>query len=587
MPIRSPSSREWRRLARLVLVALFGTLVYVAAVLGPAWFRVFVPQGSQLRAFVRVLEAAQSVYVAAVMVVPGAIVALAIALRFARRRGAARTWLARALALFAALAIGMALAEGAAAARLAAVRPTMPRLRTEFPDPRGDRVVDVVILGESSARGDPYHEWFSVGEIVAWKLREAIPDREFSVHNLARPGITLDQVHQSLESLERRPDLVILYAGHNEFSMRRGWSYNAPHYVDETNPRRARIAGFVRLHSPVSRLIAATADSLDRAGPPKWNVARRLVDVPVYTSDEYAERLEDFCIRLESMTAYGERVGALVVLVIPPGNDADFEPSRSFLPDEAPREERESFARDFQEARRLEAADPAGAIAAYQALLGRQPRFAEVHFRLARLHEQAGRREEATRHYVAARDADGLPMRCMSDFQDAYRAVAARHSGAILVDGPAVLRSLSPRGTAGDNFFTDGIHPSLIGYTELAGAILRGLHARRAFGWGEGGSGPPPVVTPSDCARHFGMNPDRWWRICDYAAAFYYHAAVVRFDQTERKAKEARYAEASRKIRAGIAPDDVGMPGVGTRIVGSANLATVPPGVGMAGSSDH
>src|SRR5579875_1161280 len=43
MPIRSPSSHPWRRLARLALVAVLGTVAFVAVVLGPPWFDAFVP----------------------------------------------------------------------------------------------------------------------------------------------------------------------------------------------------------------------------------------------------------------------------------------------------------------------------------------------------------------------------------------------------------------------------------------------------------------------------------------------------------------------------------------------------------------
>src|SRR6185312_10176081 len=553
MPIRSPSSHAWRRLARLALFAMLGTVAYVAVVLGPPWFRVLIPRTSLLHVLARLIEAARSAYIVALLVLPAAIIVLAIALMLVRRRGAPRTWLARALALCAALTSGMALAEGISAARLAAMRVPPPRLKDDFPDRPGDRTVDVVVLGESSARGDPYHEWLSVGEIVAWKLREAIPDRSFVVENLARPGITLDQVHRRLEALERRPDLVILYAGHNEFSMRHDWSHGAAHYVDEAPPEPVTLVRFIRAHSPVCRLIGDTAGLFARASPPARTDARQLVDVPVYTAAEFAERLRDFRARLEAMTAYCERMGALVVLVIPPGNDADFEPNRSFLPTETSRAERAAFARDFEAARRREASDPDGAIAAYRALLERQPRFAEAHYRLARLLEKAGRREEVNRHYVAARDADGLPMRCVSEFLDVYRDVAARHPDAILIDGPALLRGLSPSGRAGDDFFSDGIHPSLIGYTGLAEAILRGLHARRAFGWGESATAPTPVVTPSDCARHFGIDPGKWRRVCDYAAGFYYHTAPIRFDPTERQAKQARYLEASRRVQAGVA----------------------------------
>ncbi len=271
------------------------------------------------------------------------------------------------------------------------------------------------------------------------------------------------------------------------------------------------------------------------------------------------------------MTAYCERVGALVVLVIPPGNDADFEPNRSFLSPQTPRAEREAFAHDFEATRRAEEGDPAQGISAYQTLLVRQPRFAEAHYRLARLLEASGRPDEANEHYVAARDCDGFPMRCLTEFQNAYREVAARHPRAILVDGPEVLRSLSPRGVVGDNFFTDGLHPSLIGYTFLAGAILQELYSRRAFDWPE--SSPSPVVTPAECAAHFGMNAERWAEVCDYAGWFYQNTAFIRFDPSNRVVKADRYRMASERIKGGSSPDALGVRGVGTELVDPGHAA--------------
>ncbi len=225
--------------------AVLGTLACLAAALGPPWLQVVFPQAARFQAFIVALRAARWGYIALLMVLPAAFVILAGALVLARRRGATRRWSARLLALCMALAIAMALAEGVSAARLAAMRAPMPSPRpgshdpslpTQFPDPPGERTVDIVVLGESSATGMPYHTWFSVGEIVAWKLREALPDRSFAVKMLARSAVTFDRVHQRLELLDRRPDLVILYAGHNEFSMRYGWDYEAPHYLDELPP---------------------------------------------------------------------------------------------------------------------------------------------------------------------------------------------------------------------------------------------------------------------------------------------------------------------------------------------------------------
>src|SRR5207245_278740 len=110
---------------------------------------------------------------------------------------------------------------------------------------------------------------------------------------------------------------------------------------------------------------------------------------------------------------------------------------RSTVPPGTTAAERSRIEADFSEARRSEA-DPARAAVLYESLLRRQPRFAEAHFRLARMLEREGKWAEARRHYVDARDDDGLPIRLPTDFQDIYRDVASRHP-CVLIDGPAEL----------------------------------------------------------------------------------------------------------------------------------------------------
>ena len=81
------------------------------------------------------------------------------------------------------------------------------------------------------------------------------------------------------------------------------------------------------------------------------------------------------------------------------------------------------------------------------------------------------------------------------------------------------------------------------------------------------------------------MDADKWDAGLRYAAWFYEHTAFIRFDPSERLAKRLRYGEASRRILAGTAPEDVGMPGVGTRLVAPADLAAGPLETGPAASS--
>ncbi len=102
--------------------------------------------------------------------------------------------------------------------------PERIELRSEFPDPPGDRQIDLVVMGESSAEGVPYNRWLSIGKIVAWKLQQAIPARPIHLNVIARSGDTLEKQHLILSNLERRPDALIIYCGHNEFYSRLWWA---------------------------------------------------------------------------------------------------------------------------------------------------------------------------------------------------------------------------------------------------------------------------------------------------------------------------------------------------------------------------
>ena len=494
--VRDGTSSRWQRVGASFMLGLLLIAGFLIVSLGPLWFRYFVQDSVIRRTEARVLEGAEIVYGATIVIATLALIPLLV-LQIRRPTPVrVRFWTARCLVLTISVVLSAGAAEGVAVACLWATSIPMPWLPVRFEDGPNDTVTDILVVGESSAQGVPYEKWLSVADIVAWKLGTAFPRMEFRIVNQATPGLSLQAMHTKLAGIERRPELVILYAGHNEFSSRFDWAHGALHYIDEISPASVTLQSLARRVSPLIRLIGETTQRLRVSIPPTRTVTRQLVDVPVYTAEQYAERLTEFGTRLGAIVTYLEWIGARVVLVIPPGNDAGFEPNRSFLAPETSRAERDAFAAEFTAARALQTTNRAEAELRYRRLLERQPRFAETHFQLARLMEQTGRWDEAFQHYVAARDCDGLPMRLPSDFQQWYRVVAAQHPRAILVDGLAAIHASADHGLLDDVFFADGLHPSLNGYTVLAQAILTRLYDHHVFGWSA--QAPPPVF---DAAR--------------------------------------------------------------------------------------
>ena len=532
------------------------------------------------------LLALEAAYGIALVTAPAGLPVFGVILLRARARRTSRPAAARGFLLCASILSGLALAEVAAAAwpaqtrRLIAIpgserasklyarthyllsEPEEIELPTEFPTAPDDDTLNLVVVGESSAKGHPYHLWVSVGAIVQWQLEEAIPGRRVRLEILAESGSNLERQHRKLAGLTRRPDALIIYCGHSEFMTRIPWSREVSHYLDGPPPTLwETYTTHVERSSPLCGLIRESIDKYRIATPPPWpGRPRTLVDVPHYTPAEFAALERDFRSRLERIVAYAERVGAVPILIVPPANDSGFEPSRSFLRSQTPYADREAIAREFEAARRLEATEPAQAMRDYRALLAREPGFAIAHYRLARLLEHADSWEEAYQHDVVARDQDGLPIRCPTRFQDAYRDVASRHP-CILIDGQAYFHAIGRHGLLNDSLFHDAMHPSLRGQIALAQAVLQGLHERRAFGWPEGS--PAPRIDPARCVEHFGLGKKEWLLLCEHGSEFWETLARITYDPSQRRARRDLFIKARERLVAGEAPEAVGLPCVG------------------------
>jgi lysophospholipase L1-like esterase len=550
----------------LIGIALLVVLAVLVLAVGPPVFMALTTATDRLRFRIAILRFFFFGYPVVWLGVLIAGASLGACLLWARRNRGPTRRLARGLLVCVSTVLGLVIGEATASAWLR-WNHRLPDLPTAFGGQNETRVpgeLDIVVLGESSAAGVPYEPWLSVGEIVGWQLRRVLPNRTVRVDVLAEAGLHIEQMHQKLARLRRRPDAVILYAGHNELYSGLGWDHEARHYRDDDPAHvshwlAARLVRFL----PVCRLLDEAIERMRLALPPP-DFGRRLVDAPVHTPIDRARRLADFGRRIEAIAAYCDRIGAMAILVIPPGNDAGFEPNRSILPATTSKAARAAFAREVMAARSLEARDPARARSRYEALLARQPGFAECHFRLARLLEAGGEFGASYDHYVQARDLDGHPMRCPSDFQDAYRAVARRHD-ALLIDGQGVLRTRHPHGLLDDHLFNDAMHPSLEGHVALAEAILAGLKARGSFGW-PAATGAPSVELAA-CAAHFGIDAAAWERVCRFAAGFYTITGPIRYDSSERWTKRSLYAGACDKVAGGVVVDSLGVPGLGTRAV--------------------
>ena len=93
-------------------------------------------------------------------------------------------------------------------------------LPTNFTDAPGEKVIDLVVLGESSAEGVPFRDWLSIGKIIAWQLGKSLPGRPIRLTTSCQVRRYPGDAAQVLAGLRQRPEILIIYCGHNEFQSR-------------------------------------------------------------------------------------------------------------------------------------------------------------------------------------------------------------------------------------------------------------------------------------------------------------------------------------------------------------------------------
>jgi tetratricopeptide (TPR) repeat protein len=564
-PNASRTRRSWVRWARVVALALAAAGLLAAALIVPGWLVAITPRPVVRGTVITVLWTLFAIYVIAMPAVLIGLLRSSIVVTRARRRrdpAALKPGL-RLLLLSSSCLVGLILIEVGSTIELRwSLR--LPALPTRFAADASakadaDGELYLVVIGESSARGEPYHPWLSVGQLVGWQLERVFPGRKVRVDVRAEGGLCLEQAVLLLETLQRRPDAIMVFSGHNEFITRLGPTRNVRHYVEEGPLSQLALIDLARSRSSAAKLILGTLDSYYGEKTPPLDSTRAFIDHPAHSPEEYRFLCEDFAMRLDAFADYCTQIQALPIMIIPGANDGSYEPNRSVLDGSTPADARSTFEQEFQAVRAAEAGNPEASIAKYRRLARQHPEFAETHYRLARLLAAAGKWDEAKGHFVLARDLDGFIMRCPSPLREAYRTAARRH-GALLVDSPRVLARFAPHGILDDYLFHDAQHLNLRGIVALANDVLAQLKERRALNWPE--SIPAPRVDIEECARHFDLDARKWSEICRRSASFYVRTATVRFDGSGRAQVARQYEQAALELEAGRPPLESNNPSI-------------------------
>jgi tetratricopeptide (TPR) repeat protein len=303
----------------------------------------------------------------------------------------------------------------------------------------------VFVLGESSAAGFPFPPNGTFSRVLRDALRDVLPGDSVEVVNLgiaATNSFTL--VDLADDVIAQRPDVILIYAGHNEY-------YGA----------------------------LGVGSTIGMGSSPRL--------VRLYLAAE----------RLRTVVMLRNGIAAVMRLMHPPPNDS----TAATLMESVARDQRiELGGRAYQAGlsqyagnldltlRRFRDAGVPVLVASIASNVRDQPPFVSDHngpafaaFDSAGLLSRAGDSSTARRLYARARDLDVIRFRAPSALNDTIRAVAARE-GARYVPTAERFDAASPGGSPGHELFLEHVHPNRHGYALMAQTFFEALRDMRFLG---------------------------------------------------------------------------------------------------------
>lgn len=304
-------------------------------------------------------------------------------------------------------------------------------------------VFRVVVLGGSSVAGFPYR--FYLG-FPAWlRHRLETSGQRVEVINVgitAANSFTFWDLREEVAA--RRPDVVLIYAGHNEYygALGAGSSINVPGnalWLKRLVLRLKRLVLYRTLERGLRKLLP------EGRGDGRTLMARMIREAGIaYESEPYRAGIEQFERNMREVLATFRAAGIPVFMGTLVSN----------LKDQSPLGEDPEALAAYEEAQTL--LDQGDTTAAYRA-------------------------------FLRAKELDPVRFRAPEAINTVIRRFA--DEGLVtLVDLEAVVQAHTPEGIGDEWFFADHLHPNLVGYRAVAEAFFEALRRASLI--------PEPVVRP-------------------------------------------------------------------------------------------
>jgi lysophospholipase L1-like esterase len=308
----------------------------------------------------------------------------------------------------------------------------------------------IFILGGSTAAGFPYGNNLMFSRILFHKLRDTFPNKHIEVVNTSMSAInSYTLLDFTDEILEKQPDAILIYAGHNEFYGALGVgsleSLGRSRWFIRSYLKLKRFRTFLLLRDFMGWLRkltgSASADQLQQSDQTATLMERIAAEQEIpYKSHLYELGLNQFKSNLSEIVQTCRNAGVSVILSELVSNIRDQAPFSSLATDSIP---------------------PANTF-----------------FQKARQNELQQNFSQAYDLYHRAKDLDAIRFRATEDFNAIIHSIAATHNVPV-APMKTYFEMASPNRLVGNNIMVDHLHPNIKGYFLMAEAFYNTMHEEK------------------------------------------------------------------------------------------------------------
>lgn len=307
-----------------------------------------------------------------------------------------------------------------------------------------DNTCRIFVFGGSTAKGYPYQINNSFSRILHFRLNDAFPHKNIEVVNLSASAInSFTYVDIIDEVLEYKPDLILLYGGHNEYYGAMGAasneSFGNSQFVKRLRLKVSKLKLFQLIQNTTRKVQYALSNTNDDATQTLMQRIVKDTDI-VYKSDKYEQGLKQFESNIHYFVKKAVKNDVPVVLSELVSNVRDQKPFQSIKNTNYPT--------------------------------------ADSIYRKAQSFDREGDYSKANTSYVYAKDLDAIRFRAPEDFNKILHVVAQKYEVPVV---PMIeyFENESKNTIIGNDLMIDHLHPNIDGYFVMADAFFATLKANQ------------------------------------------------------------------------------------------------------------